>query len=109
MSWNVRDEAGEGSQADHKKPCKQLALPGLHRCPVSALSVLWSNELHDHPLISHFEKCVLCPKKTFFKSDMSWTDGSVVKDTCCSYIEPGFSSQHPCGDSQLSITPISRV
>jgi hypothetical protein len=34
-----------------------------------------------------------------------WRDGSAVKSTGCSFQRPRFSSQHPRGSSQLSVTP----
>ena len=36
---------------------------------------------------------------------MGWRDGSVIKNTGCSCRGPRFSSQHPHGGSQPSVTP----
>ena len=36
----------------------------------------------------------------------SWRNGLVVKSTSCSSRGPGFSSQHPHGSSQVSLTPV---
>lgn len=37
---------------------------------------------------------------------VGWKDGSVVKNTCCSYRGHGFKSQHPSDGSEPSIIPV---
>ena len=47
--------------------------------------------------------------ETLSQKEQTWEDGSVVKNIGCSSRGPGFSSQHPHGGSQLSITPVPGI
>lgn len=48
-------------------------------------------------------------RKVIFKIYMiwDWRDGSMVESTGFSFRWPSFNSQHTCGDSKHSLTPIS--
>jgi hypothetical protein len=63
-------------------------------CPLWALTHMCHMQTHTHIYIHRN------------KIRTGWGDGSAVKSACCSYTGPGFSSQHPYGGSQPSITPV---
>ena len=48
------------------------------------------------------ERLMLCLKSTIEDQ----RDGSVIKSPCCFCRGPGFSSQHPHGNSQFSVTTV---
>jgi len=54
-----------------------------------------------------FQKMMGDEKQTLMKiTEGGWRDSSVVKNTCCFYKGPRFSSRHPHDSSQPPITPV---
>jgi hypothetical protein len=81
-----------------------------HRC--SCLPILTMQCIKKHDFRKHTQEFVYlfsvsihtfpCRKSTL----QDWRDGSAVKSTGCSTKELQINSQHPCGSSKVSVTPV---